>query len=198
MTFHPQLRNSTSFGIDCHSALSSDIVGQMRFSLQHTRAVLNRPIAENLQHPKQLGVTTEEVFNIGTIQAARALGMENQIGQLAEGMLADITIFNTRSPSMVCASDQDPVAAIVLHSSIRDIEMVIIDGNIRKARNVLEPTQVTEALIGLQGKTIEWKDVAAQLLRSRKAIQQRIEKLDQAAGSRETYKIFHIDESDII
>lgn len=41
--------------------------------------------------------------------------------------MADIVIFNAMSPGMIYTVQKDQVTAIVRHTSIRDIEGVIID-----------------------------------------------------------------------
>jgi imidazolonepropionase-like amidohydrolase len=82
--------------------------------------------------PVSLDLSVQDVFQLGTIQGARAINQGTQLGSIEEGKLADLVIFDTSSPGMVCAAEQDPVAAIVLHSLIRDIETVIADGKIRR------------------------------------------------------------------
>ena len=64
---------------------------------------------------------------MGTVQGVRAVRMD-QTGSLAEGKLANIEIFDASNPSMICAVEQDSVAAVVRQSSIRDLETMIIDG----------------------------------------------------------------------
>lgn len=43
------------------------------------------------------------------------------------GVKADVLIFDATSLGMLTAVQEDPVAAIVLHSSVRDIETVIMN-----------------------------------------------------------------------
>lgn len=52
--------------------------------------------------------------------------MEAEIGSLAEGKLVDIITFDPYSSAMICAAIQNPVASIVLHSSFRNIDAVIV------------------------------------------------------------------------
>jgi cytosine/adenosine deaminase-related metal-dependent hydrolase len=104
----------------------------MRLALQLARYAANTPLLNAGKFPANLKGTTEQVFNLGTIQGARVVHMEDQTGSLAEGKLADIVIFDASSPGMICAAEQDPVAAVVKHSSIRDIETVVINGVVRK------------------------------------------------------------------
>ena len=70
--------------------------------------------------------------------------MESELGSIAVGKLADLVIFDARSPSMICAAEQDAVAAIVMHASVRDIETVIVDGKVRKLGGKLVPVDVGE------------------------------------------------------
>lgn len=75
---------------------------------------------------------------------------------------------------MVCAAEQDPVAAIVLHSLIRDIETVIADGKIRKRGRRLVAVNVDPASIpgaSIAKHRIEWRYVVQEVLRSRGEIE---------------------------
>ena len=63
--------------------------------------------------------------------------MGHELGALREGMLADVVVWNATSPGMVCAAVQDPVAAVVLHSSGADVEVVFVDGIVRMADDKL-------------------------------------------------------------
>ena len=130
----------------------------MRLALQLARHSTNQPLLDTGKFPANLKGSTEQVFNLGTIQGARAVHMD-QTGSLTEGKLADIVTFDATSPSMICAAEQDPVAAVVRHSSIRDIETVIIDGIVRKEAGRLLPIKA-ESEIALGGeKQLAWKDV---------------------------------------
>jgi cytosine/adenosine deaminase-related metal-dependent hydrolase len=75
-----------------HASCTSDIVSQMRLALQLARYAANTPLLNAGKFPANLKGTTEQVFNLGTIQGARAVHMEDQTGSLAEGKLADIVI----------------------------------------------------------------------------------------------------------
>ena len=88
--------------------------------------------------PLTVGYSAEEAFNLATIRGAHAMKMAEQIGSIAEGKLADLVIFDANTPSMICASVHDPVAAIILHSSPADVDMVIIDGVIQKMGKLLD------------------------------------------------------------
>ena len=165
----------------------------MRLALQLVRYTTNKALLGGGRFPANLKGTTEQVFNLGTIQGARAVHMEDKTGSLAEGKLADIVIFDATSPGMVCAAEQDPVAAVVRHSSIRDIETVIINGVVRKEAGHLLPIKA-ESKISIGGeKQLAWKDVAENLVASRERIQAKIDKLDIEAGRKALIGMWHID-----
>ena len=110
---------------------------QMRLALQSARAVRNQKIIDRGKLPRTVKHTVEDVFNLGTILGAKAVGMENEIGSLAIGKLADIVIFDGASPATACVAEENPIAAIILHASIRDVDTVIVNGVIRKEKGQL-------------------------------------------------------------
>jgi cytosine/adenosine deaminase-related metal-dependent hydrolase len=163
----------------------------MRLALQSTRGTSNQRFVDQWKLPKTVAATVEQAFNLGTIMGARAVGMSSEIGSIAVGKLADIVIFDAQSPGMLCVAEQDPVAAIVLHASVRDIETVIVDGRIRKSGGKLAPVEVAEGLM-------EWPQVAGKLLHSRKRMQETIEGADMVGAKKAVIELFHIDEQLIV
>ena len=135
---------------------------------------------------------------MGAVRGARAVHMTERVGTLAEGKLADVNIFSATSPGMVCAAEHDPVAAVVRHSSIRDIEMAIVDGVIRKENGGLLPVTVNSKTAGDGTKDVEWDQVAKHVLKSRDQVQGKLEKLSTDAGKRMLVKRWHIDASKIV
>lgn len=181
VAFREDLKSHTCIGVDCHANNSADILTQMRLVLQHTRAVRNEEAFQKGQYPS-IDVRIEQAFNLGTIQGARAIGMEDQVGSLAVGKKADVLVFDALSPAMVCAGVEDPLAAIVLHASVRDIETVIVDGRVLKERGALKPVEVPENLYADATTPLNWREVSGMLLHSRKKIIERAGGQDLAAG----------------
>lgn len=148
--------------------------------------------------PRRAYKKVEEVLNLGTIQGARALKMEDQIGSIAVGKLADLVIFDATSVSMVCAAQHDPVAAIVLHSSPADIDMVVVGGEFRKRDKRLLRVHLDDDARSIANKdTLEWEEIAMQLISTRERIQEEIDKHDIEEARAATIKAFHVDESRI-
>ncbi|KAF4210924.1 hypothetical protein CNMCM5878_003422 [Aspergillus fumigatiaffinis] len=167
----------SSLGTDSNSISTSSIPSQANAALQSTRA---RQMEENIKNGSwdaSIGPKAEDAFNLGTILGARAIGLGDEIGSLTVGKKADIVIFQGQSPTMLMASDIDPVGAIILYSSVRDVETVIVDGIIRKENGSLcpiaVPTDITQhAETSSSGeKVLEWKDVVKLLTDSRSRLE---------------------------
>ncbi|KAF7375858.1 Metallo-dependent hydrolase [Mycena sanguinolenta] len=189
--FRPDLHKISSLGIDCHSNNSGDILSQMRLALQSARGTANQRFVDQWKLPQTVAATVEQAFNLGTIMGARAVGMGSEIGSIAVGKLADIVVFDAQSPAMICVAEEDPVAAIVMHASVRDIETVIVDGRIRKSGGKLAPAEAPEG-------PVEWPQVAAKLLQSRKRMQETMETADMVGAKKTIIERFHIDERVIV
>lgn len=201
--FREDTTSISSLGIDCHSNNGPSIVNQMRLGLQAERGIRNDAIIKAGKAPKHLTLSVQDVFRLGTIGGARAVGLQDQIGSLEEGKLADIVIFDGLSPGMICAAEEDPVAAIVLHSSTADIETVIVDGRIVKQHGSLVPIDLDLSLSDLKpAKTrFEWSDVAKELLKSRQRIIETAKKNwggDMGKALDDITKAFYIDPKNLV
>src|SRR5208282_797024 len=91
--FRSDLYEISSLGVDCHTATSAHIPGQMRLALQSARGIRNHCILDTGKTPRTIEYRVEQAFNPGTIKGARAVGMSGEIGSLTEENLADIVIF---------------------------------------------------------------------------------------------------------
>jgi hypothetical protein len=105
---------------------------------------------------------------------------------------------------MVCAAQNDPVAAVVLHSGPADIEMVIVDGIVRKRHWMLEDVntgvdanQMWNGGDEIGGK-LTWKNVSRELIKMQVDLQKKVDKLDMDAAKKSVIKGFYIDESMIV
>jgi len=195
-----ELQSLCSLGVDCHSMTSSSIPSEMRLLLQTSRALYNQQFLDARKAPKKANKTVEDAFNMGTIAGARALRMEDQIGSLAVGKRADIVVFDALSPSMAVAAQYDPVAAIVLHSSPRDVVMTIVDGIVRKEQGTLSTVCVKEEEERWVGKkeSLEWADVVKELVVRREVVAKKIDALDLEEAREGIMKTFHISPDVIV
>lgn len=184
-----------TFGVDCHTNNTSSIISLGRSALQMARQQSNLKVLEKGGFPQTLRSTTEEAFNAATISAARSLGLESKTGSLKVGKRADLVIFNTScSPAMAVPGDADPLVAVFRHSSIADIEAVMVDGIWRKKDFKLCPISVSESA----SPSIEWSDVRQNLLRSRAEILKRQEKAPIPTAVKTIRQLYYVDESKLL
>ncbi len=109
---------TVSLGVDgAASNNAQDMVELMKFTaLQHK---------VNTRNP--LAMSAEKVLELATIDGARALGMEKEIGSLEAGKKADIVIFDPmKCPKAVPM--HNPVSTLVYSSSMQNIVGVLVDG----------------------------------------------------------------------
>lgn len=145
--------------VDCHANNLGSIVSEMHIDLQEARGISNAKFEAQDKAPKKVFKTMEVAFNLGTIQGARVVRVEDNIGSIKEGKMADLVIFNATSLGMVCAADHDPVAAVVLHSSPGDIEAVMVDSIWRKRSGALLPVKVEAEAHAIVGKDeLRWSE----------------------------------------
>jgi cytosine/adenosine deaminase-related metal-dependent hydrolase len=193
---YPMAQAQSSLGIDCHSNQASSIVYEMRLGLQAARAKHNQRLIDQGLPPRHISKTVQDAFNLGTIQGARAIGKQDQLGSIAEGKLADLVVFDTNTPELLCAAEQDPLAAIVLHSSISNVDTVIIDGIVRKRGGKLVDVKVENNMRNITGNEfLGWGDVAKAMRKSRTEILEREKKQNPEELRQGVIRTFFVDES---
>ncbi|WP_442959457.1 amidohydrolase [Providencia sp. wls1921] len=88
------------------------------------------------------------VVELATKGSAKAIHMEDKLGSLEAGKLADIIVVDTKSPNMVPM--YNPYAALVYGANASNVRHTIVDGNLlmedRKVLTVDENAIVKEAL----------------------------------------------------
>jgi len=103
-------------GANCNN--NQDMIEAMKFA-----ALLHKV---NALDPTAMSAV--EVLRMATINGAKALGLENEIGSLEIGKKADITIVDLKKPHNMPI--HDPISTLVYSSNGGDVDTVIIDGKI--------------------------------------------------------------------
>jgi 5-methylthioadenosine/S-adenosylhomocysteine deaminase len=114
-----------SFGTDgAASNNNNDILETIKFGVLQAKSHFRDPMV----------FTAMDALEYATIDGARSLGMEDEIGSLEQGKKADFFIFNPMcsARSVPC---HDPVAGLVYASDTRNIESVFINGKPVKYNN---------------------------------------------------------------
>ncbi|KAI0515104.1 amidohydrolase [Xylaria bambusicola] len=128
-TYSHHIHEQAALGVDTHLAFSTDIITQARLWLQRTRSRLFDEVLDHWHIPAKNPMSVNQAFLLATRQGGLALRRPD-LGVIRPGAKADLVIFNGRSPSLLGWAD--PVAAVILHANVGDIEHVLVDGKFVK------------------------------------------------------------------
>ena len=131
------------FGCDIPSSIASDPIGQLRvmFNVQgFLDGVMERSFSTVVgrRPPVRPGLpllTPRKLLEVATIRTARVLGLDDRIGSLTPGKRADIVLIRKGPFGDSVASD--PCAHVLLQTSPRDIDTVLVNGEVRMRAGVL-------------------------------------------------------------
>ncbi|KAK3830378.1 MAG: hypothetical protein J3R72DRAFT_405427 [Linnemannia gamsii] len=143
-----------ALGIDTSFTYSSDMLSQMRLQLQSTRLRMAQGAHSNFKFVNNTAMTVKQVFLLGTRNGGLALRRPD-IGVIKKGAKADVVVFNTDNTAT--SAFYDPIAAVVMHSHVGNIEHVLVDGRWVKR---------DFKLVGL-----DWKEMKATFAKSARKIQ---------------------------
>jgi len=73
-------------------------------------------------------MNSKDLLRMATIEAAKALGLEDKLGSIERGKLADLILVSMKKPHM--NPRFDPCANIVYNALGSDVDTVIINGEI--------------------------------------------------------------------
>lgn len=121
--------DQASLGVDTHFTFSTDILTQARLWLQSARYRVYQNTIDRWQIPTRNPFSVNQAFLLATRNGGLALGRKD-LGVIAPGAKADLVVWDGRSPAMLGWTD--PVAAVILHASVGDIDHVLVGGEFRK------------------------------------------------------------------
>ena len=117
--------------------------------------------AENARTLNEFKLTARRVLELGTIDGARSLGIDDKVGSLKVGKRADIIAVTTRALNM--GGFADPAHLLVGSALPENVDTVVIDGRILKREGKLTamsaPQVVADARAALDGirKRANWR-----------------------------------------
>ncbi|RYP62625.1 hypothetical protein DL769_007231 [Monosporascus sp. CRB-8-3] len=128
------IQDQAALGIDTHFTFSSDVLTQARIWLQSVRAELYATVTRNWEVPANNPMSVNQAFRLATRSGGLALRRPD-LGVIAPGAKADVVVWDGRSPALLGWTD--PIAAVILHASVADIEHVIVNGVFKKREGKL-------------------------------------------------------------
>ncbi|KAK6365349.1 hypothetical protein LTS17_011321 [Exophiala oligosperma] len=201
--YHPteDFFSHASVGADSHAICGSSLASELRILLQDARAQFNDSLVESWKSPAKLNRSVEDAFNLATVKGARALGMADQIGQLKAGMAADIVVYDGTTPAMYGGAQTNPVTAIVTLSSPADVELVMVDGIIRKERGRLKNVQTAQGDQKWRegaNETLTWAEISAKLIEKSRVMKSRIHSVDENQMRKSVMQFLNVDPSVVV
>jgi len=125
-----------TIGIDLESVLAGDLFSAARVALSMQRALDNAEARKSQGTiPATTTIPAREALAWITTEGARMLGRESQIGSLTPGKLADLVVINADDLNLFPV--HDPVATVVMQTSLANIEAVMIGGRWKKRNGQL-------------------------------------------------------------
>jgi cytosine/adenosine deaminase-related metal-dependent hydrolase len=123
------IRGGVNVGLGCDGGPSNnsyDMIREMKFASLLQKARLLDPLV----------MDAETVLELATINGARALGLDGEIGSLEVNKKADLILISFKKPHLAPA--YNPISHLVYAATGSDVDTVIIDGRIiMKNRTVL-------------------------------------------------------------
>lgn len=131
------IQDQASIGVDCHFTYSSSMVNQARLWMQRLRAGRFLDTLNKWEVPTNTPMSVEQAFYLITRAGGLAL-RRRDLGTIQVGSKADVVVYGTDAPNMIGWSD--PVAAIILHADVGDIEDVLVNGAyVKRAGKIVYP-----------------------------------------------------------
>ncbi len=119
-----------AWGVDVCSSTTGDMGSQMRIGLQLQRMFENQETLETKTDVTELGISCRDTLEMATIEGAKALGMEDEIGSLTPGKRADIVM--VRTDDFMTAPSHSPIQTVVFQADASHVDHVMVDGEFRK------------------------------------------------------------------
>ncbi|MEP6743795.1 MAG: amidohydrolase family protein [bacterium] len=96
-----------------------DLLEEARYALLLARSGVSKSTASP-------GLSAEDVLGLATQGGARALGWQEQIGELKAGLQADFAVVSLNGPHQIPI--YDPVSALIFSSNARDVVLTVVAG----------------------------------------------------------------------
>jgi 5-methylthioadenosine/S-adenosylhomocysteine deaminase len=97
---------------------------------------------DNGEALSEFGMSSRRALELGTIEGARSLGVDGQIGSIVKGKRADLIMVDTSSPNIGVVND--PYETVVGAMQPSNVDLVMVDGRILKRGGKLTAIDVNQ------------------------------------------------------
>ena len=132
-------------GTDIQANNPADAFTQMRLGMHAETARANQPILDAWGTGALHGVavTPAEVLHHATLGGAQVLGLDDITGSIELGKAADLIL--VRSDRLHHRPMLDPMATLVMHSRVSDVDTVLVAGEVLKRGGTLDSASSSKA-----------------------------------------------------
>jgi cytosine/adenosine deaminase-related metal-dependent hydrolase len=144
----PKLNEFIAAGIPTGLGIDTSVLGgatNMFKLLQFAMA------ACNVSRQDEFALTPEKALELGTIGAARVLGIDREVGSVTPGKRADVIM--VRTDALAAAVVGDPYAQIVESALPETVDTVMVDGRILKRKGRLVAIDAAQVVTGARASS---------------------------------------------
>jgi cytosine/adenosine deaminase-related metal-dependent hydrolase len=149
------LRNGgkPGLGVDVVTGTGGDMFSQMRMALAAQRLSDNLAAQAKKEPLKAVTLTTRQVLAAATIDGAKLLGIDKELGSLTVGKRADIAMIRGRG--LGTAPMHDPIGTVVMQANASVVDTVMVEGEIIKTGGKFVGRDIDKATADLQRQAAE-------------------------------------------
>ncbi len=137
------LERGVTVGLGCDSTAANNSLDMFRAMYQVATVHKEMRLQPDLVRP-------EKALEMATVDGARALGWDDDVGSLEAGKRADLIVVNARRTNWVPMHDFSIVANLVYAGEGADVEMTIVDGRVLMESGRLTTIDVGRVLVEAQ------------------------------------------------
>lgn len=115
---------------DTVASAGTDLFSEMRLALAAERSRANADAVRRGEAVAEVAFDHHDVLRLATLGGAEAWHLDDEIGSLTPGKLADVVVVDLRGPHL--DGGGDPVLALLLGAGAADVETVLVGGEIVK------------------------------------------------------------------
>jgi cytosine/adenosine deaminase-related metal-dependent hydrolase len=102
--------------------------------------------SENAKAESEFKMTARDALELGTIEGARSMGLDEKIGSLTPGKRADLIAISPNALNMAVVTD--PAHLVLEATGPENVDTVVVDGRILKRGGKLTALDTTEVITG--------------------------------------------------